>query len=588
MVLRIRLLFTFLFLAVVQFSDAKNPSRKEIDSINNLPFDYKIANTSKVIRLTLSNVENAARIKYKKGMAEAYSSLGLLYYYQGKYDRNTFCMLKAMRLFEKENDMPALIRIYGEYGYQLKRRNMEQASFYMNKAMKLGKLHLKEAKLNAIYDNYGVLKEMQHDLDSALFFYNKALKLKEVAKDSFAIPYSLNKIAMVRIMQKKFSEAKMLLDKSYAMRVRLNDKVGIAENLNFYGHYFKSLGDKQQAIKCFTEALELSEKHQYNHLTQENYQMLSEIYEENKAFENALQFFKNGTRYKDSIQDIAMQTRQAELDIEYDTERKEKEILIQKAGLAEKNLWLLGIGSLLVFSILLGSLVYSRQRGKNKQLLREKELKEALQQIEIQHKLQEQRLAISRDLHDNIGAQLTFVISSVDNLKYGFSIENEKLKDRLSDISGFTKNTIGELRDTIWAMNKNEISFSDLKTRIANFIGNAKISAHGAEFEFRTDTSVSDTVTFSSLKGINLYRVIQEAVNNSIKYAEATRIDVCLTEEYSRFAIIISDNGNGFDVKNAAPGNGLENMRKRIEEIGGQIFITSEINKGTIVKVQFS
>ena len=92
------------------------------------------------------------------------------------------------------------------------------------------------------------------------------------------------------------------------------------------------------------------------------------------------------------------------------------------------------------------------------------------EQIELQNKLHEQRLAISRDLHDNIGAQLTFIISSVDSLKYAFADGNPKLEDKLNNISSFTKETIYELRDTIWAMNKEEITIEDLKTRISNFI----------------------------------------------------------------------------------------------------------------------
>ncbi len=173
-----------------------------------------------------------------------------------------------------------------------------------------------------------------------------------------------------------------------------------------------------------------SKAHDYKNLTQENYQVLSELYESNKNFEKALESFKNHIRYKDSIQSFEIQSKQAELDIEFETEKKEKEILLQKASLAEKNLWLLGVAALLVISVLLGYLFHNRQKMKNKQMVRENELKEALHRIETQNKLQEQRLAISRDLHDNIGAQLTFIISSLDNLKYGFSIEDERLKEQ--------------------------------------------------------------------------------------------------------------------------------------------------------------
>lgn len=586
MILRLRIFFLLLLL-VGQFSFAKKDNRKEVDSINSLPFDYKIANTAKVIRLTLQNVEKASKLKYVKGLAESYANLGLLYYYQGKYDKNTFYTLKAIRLFEQQQNLPSLIKTYGEYGYQLKRRNMTQASAYMNKAIKLGKVHLKEADLNGIYDNYGVLKEMQTDLDSALYFYEKALHFKMLIKDEVAIPYSLNKIAMVKIMQQKFPEAKQLLDKAYALRMKHDDKVGIAENLNFYGHFFKSTGENKKAIDYFNKALEASKAHDYKNLTQENYQVLSELYESNKNFEKALESFKNHIRYKDSIQSFEIRSKQAELDIEYETEKKEKEILVQKATLAEKNLWLLGVGALLVISMLLGYLLYNRQKMKNKQIVRENELKEALQRIETQNKLQEQRLAISRDLHDNIGAQLTFIISSLDNLKYGFSIEDEGLKNKLSGISNFTRSTITELRDTIWAMNKDEISFSDLRTRIANFMENAKAASHNIQFDFYLDNTIPAALTLSSLKGINVYRVIQESVNNSLKHAQASEIAVKIQQEEERFVVVISDNGKGFDTTSDTLGNGIYNMKKRLAEVGGQLVVQSEIGSGTTIKVVF-
>lgn len=560
---------------------------KEIDSINNLPFDYKIANTSKVIKLTLQNIEYAQKINYKKGIAQAYASLGTLYYYQGKYDKNTFYMLKAIRFFEKQNDVKSLVWVYGDYGYQLKRRNMDQAAFYMNKALKLGRLSYKDAELNAIYDNYGVLKEMQRDLDSAMYFYTKALKFKEVANDQLGIPYSLNKIAMVKIMQKKFPDAKTLLDQAYAIRLKRKDQIGIAENLNFYGHYYKESGNLQEAISYFNKALEVSKKYDYKNLVQENYQELSDLYQKDNQFEKALESFKNHVKYKDSIQNLELRTRQAQLDVEYETEKKEKEILVQKANVAQKNFWILTVGSLLLMSVLLGFLLYNRQKSKNRQLARESELKAALQQIETQNQLQNQRLTISRDLHDNIGSQLTFIISSIDNLKYRFVLEDQKLKEKLIDISSFTRTTITELRDTIWAMNKEELSFHDLKTRITNFIESAKAASEHVIFTFDIDPGISDKVVFSSLKGINLYRILQEGINNSLKHAEANLIVITIQKNGDGFYLQIQDDGKGFDEKSVLLSNGIANMKKRISETGGLFLIQSEVGVGTTIKVEW-
>jgi signal transduction histidine kinase len=249
-----------------------------------------------------------------------------------------------------------------------------------------------------------------------------------------------------------------------------------------------------------------------------------------------------------------------------------------------KNNLVYGSFGLATLLALLGVLFYNQQKLKNRQLKKEGELKQALARIETQNKLQEQRLRISRDLHDNIGAQLTFVTSSVDNLKYGLKDADEKVSLRLGTISAFTTQTIYELRDTIWAMNKTEISFEDLQGRISNFIDNAGSAAEHVEFSFQVSEAIDASKTVSSVTGMNMYRIIQEAVNNALKYAKANVIIVRISlNDGDKNVIVIQDNGKGFDVQNAALGNGLINMKKRARDIEGTIEIKSMKDKGTCI-----
>jgi len=233
---------------------------------------------------------------------------------------------------------------------------------------------------------------------------------------------------------------------------------------------------------------------------------------------------------------------------------------------------------------LLGFLFYNQQKLKNRQLQKENELKDALLKIETQNRLQEQRLRISRDLHDNIGAQLTFIISSLDNLKYGFKLP-AKLSDKLKGISEFTTTTIYELRDTIWAMNKNEITLDDLQSRISNFIDKANSASEVVNFSFIADKSLPNQLTFTSVEGMNIYRIIQEAIHNALKYADATSISVQFKDVNEELEISILDKGKGFDEKTVVMGNGINNMKKRAQEIGAQLKIESKLEAGTEVKV---
>ena len=103
--------------------------------------------------------------------------------------------------------------------------------------------------------------------------------------------------------------------------------------------------------------------------------------------------------------------------------------------------------------------------------------------------------------------------------------------------------------------------------------------------QFNFNNNVTSELSFSSIKGVNIFRVIQEGINNSIKYANATEISVNITESDSKINIEVADNGSGFDINSTELGNGLENMQKRIDEINGEISIHSENNKGTIIKI---
>lgn len=133
-------------------------------------------------------------------------------------------------------------------------------------------------------------------------------------------------------------------------------------------------------------------------------------------------------------------------------------------------------------------------------------------------------------------------------------------------------------------MNKNEITMEDLQIRILSFIEKAKSTTKNIHFNF--NSSISDQFSFSSIKGINVFRIIQEALNNAIKYSVSSEISINITEGIEHIKITINDNGIGFDKTKVELGNGINNMQKRVQEIGGELSITSKINEGTSITIE--
>ena len=582
---RFLLQFFFFFIFTATFSQNK----KTIDSINKLYVQGLNIPQDSIVSLFQKNLKNAEKINYELGMADAYSQLSLVYSYQGKYEESAKKTIEGIKIYEKLNKLDRVADYYAEMGYTMKYRDLGKALYYMQKGKAIAEANNFENELKDIYNNYGVLKEINHELDSAVFYFEKGLLIKEKLNDTIGIPYSWSNLAGTYGLQGNFSKSREYFNKSLQQRLEWADSLGIAENYTQLGEVFMAEEKWSEAIQLMHKSLPISLKKQYQNLTQYNYKMLSDIFKKMNNADSALYYFEQYAMVKDSVHSLKVQQNIAALNIEFETEKKQNEILQQRAQLAEKdmevrrkNTFIFGSLGLALVLGLLGYLLYNQQKLKNRQLQKEGELKTALAKIETQNKLQEQRLRISRDLHDNIGAQLTFIISSIDNLKYGFTDIGEKLGNKLSNISNFTSQTIYELRDTIWAMNKENITFEDLQTRIANFIEHAKNASAKTEFSFNIDENVDETHVFSSVEGMNIYRIIQEAVNNALKYASAGEVEVNISKIQNQYQIEISDNGSGFDPKTTEMGNGLNNMKKRAREIGGNLQIKSS-KKGTSI-----
>ena len=547
-----------------------------------------------IVALFQKNIKDAEKISYELGVADGYSQLGLVYSYQGKYEESTKSTIEAITIYEKLNQTDKIAGYYAGLGYSMKYRDLKNALYYMQKGKAVAEANKLEELLKDIYNNYGVLKEINNELDSALYYFNRGLEIKIKINDTIGIPYSWSNMAGAYGLQENFSKSREYFNKSLQQRLVWADSLGIAENYTQLGEVFMAEKKWSDAIPFMHKSLPISLKKQYRNLTQYNYKMLSDIFKKLNNTDSALYYFEQYSAIKDSVHSIKVQESIAALNIEFETEKKQNEILEQRAQLAEKDLevrrkntFIFGSLGLALILGLLGYLLYNQQKMKNRQLQKEAELTSALAKIETQNKLQEQRLRISRDLHDNIGAQLTFIISSIDNLKFGFSDIGEKLGNKLNSISSFTQQTIYELRDTIWAMNKENITFEDLQTRIANFIEHAKNASGRTDFSFNIDENVDETHIFSSVEGMNIYRIIQEAVNNALKYASADEIEVNISEKENKYTVEITDTGIGFNPDTTELGNGLNNMKKRAREIGGNIKFVSKMGKGTKVVLNF-
>ncbi len=523
--------------------------------------------------------------KDEKGVASLYFKKGNAFNKQGKYDSTMYYYTKSHKYYEKVNDSAVFINLESNIGstYFLM-GNHKKALKYFEKAISYYKKQKDFFQLSNTTLNLGNVQLALKDTTGAINSYNKTIEYALQANNLSTLASGYNNIGSIYTAQNKFDLAVKSIEQSISIREKLGLDADLESSKLSLANNQLKIGDFSGAKRRYLNVKKVFEKIIAKEKLKDIYLGLSYIYaaEKNK---DSLNFYQK--KYNEILSSIyKSETLKAsqEIEVKYQTEKKEREILLQKAKLAEKNTIIISIISLLLLSILIGYIFYNSQKNKTIQLKKENELKDALLKIETQNRLQEQRLEISRDLHDNIGAQLTFIISSIDSLKYAFAENNTILESKLNKISAFTKETIYELRDTIWAMNKEEITIEDLKTRISNFIENAQISQNGINFSFKFNCSLDKS--FSSKAGMNIYRITQEAINNAIKHAKASQIYVSFEENNDKIILEIVDNGTGFSMEKIEIGNGLNSIKKRAFDLKGELKIES-LEQGTKIKVTF-
>jgi PAS domain S-box-containing protein len=220
----------------------------------------------------------------------------------------------------------------------------------------------------------------------------------------------------------------------------------------------------------------------------------------------------------------------------------------------------------------------------NEQRFKEQVNLQKMQASQIVEAQEEERKRIAKDIHDGIGQMLTALKFNIESIN-AENIENTTVKvDRLKDLLG---NLIKEVRTVTFNLTPPELidygivpTIQKLADRLSELTGKKVLFENKTNFKGR----------FDSLVETNLYRVVQEAVNNALKYAESNYILISISHSNQLLSIVIDDDGKGFDPQKlvatkSESGMGLFFMKERINYINGRIFINSAKNNGTRITI---
>ncbi len=229
-----------------------------------------------------------------------------------------------------------------------------------------------------------------------------------------------------------------------------------------------------------------------------------------------------------------------------------------------RTTWFIIIMSLLVV-IVISFLVWYASRIK---------LKKQLAALQLQQAIHEEKEQISRDLHDNIGSQISTLIMGLDRITLTQQASNA---ERLSD---YARQTLSELRETIWALNSQTMDLDTLKQKLEELIFEWRSTYENIAIPF--ETHYSENRWLNPEHSLAFFRIIQEAANNALKHSECTILSIQLHLKQHQLMAYIIDNGKGFDTSSRKKGHyGLDNMSVRAQRANIEYKIESQLLKGT-------
>ncbi len=591
-------------------------------TLSNIAYQYiELEEITRFKELNKEAYQLALNIKDTFALADVHWNDANYYKKMEVYDSAYFHYSKAYSYFESIDQQNfAAKMLYGMAFIKGRYRDYSGSEILIVKAISKYKLLKKNEALYASYNHLAIIQSDIKEYDRALFYHNKALEyLSKLKNKKDFYETSLNNIGFVYLKKGEnlkaldyyntilendslkikdiLSYARVIDNRAYckflnndtfgikqdfytSLKIRdsINSKGGIVVSKIHLSEYYAMFQDTVKAINYAKDANILAKEIKNGRDYLASLKLLAKL--DKKEAENYLERYIS---YNDSLQDLDRKIQNKFTRIAYETD----EYIEENKRLSQQKIWLLitGFGVLAILSLIYYIKI---QKTRTEKLILEAEQQKTNEQVYIltikqQAKLEEEktkeRNRISQELHDSILGKLFGVRIDLGYLE--IKGDDNTLKQHelfLDELQNIEK----EIREVSHKLNadfdSSEIDFGAVlkkllenKSRLGNFT-----------YQLIIDESVAWSEVNEIIK-VNLYRILQEAIQNIIKYAKAKNVILNFSIEKESLVVNIKDNGVGFNVKRVKKGIGIKNMKSRIQKLNGIFSIQSESNKETTI-----
>jgi tetratricopeptide (TPR) repeat protein len=305
----------------------KTLTSQNLASLDSLAEVYLKTNYDSALKVLDQEVALAKKENNPKYMVKANRQLGYANYFLAKYDRSLSYYLEALKVAEALHMNSELLLIYNLVGTQYKKINkLSEAELWFRKGLSLAQMENKTESVAGFYNDIGLVFQLQQVPDSAYACFNKALTIYRSDSNSIGESYSLDYLSELETNRGNFARAIEFIKQSLAIRNRLDDKNALAIALNNTGEIYNAWGKTHDAINYFTQSAELSRQIRYHDLYQYTAKQLYKCYKSIGDIDQALFYFEESARIKDSILNEKNLKNLNELDAKYQSEKKQLQI----------------------------------------------------------------------------------------------------------------------------------------------------------------------------------------------------------------------------------------------------------------------
>lgn len=512
------------------------------------------------------------------------NNIGLSNWNLGRPEQATEFYLDAIAILRETGPPARLASVYNNLGLvysDLKRA--EDALTYHQQAYDIRVSMADSLGIGASLHNMAIAHDALGRDSLALHYYMESRAVKEATGDYFGLGATLNNIAGLFRNRGAYATALTHFGAAIEVRARIGDQNGLISSYNNIAAVYNDMGAHDQAIRSANRALDIARASDFPVREYRIYGTLREAFLAKGDHENAFAYTEKFYTLRDSLFSQERQQKILELQEQYESEKKLREIEAQKRRISEQALTIQqnrvlqsGLGAGLLLLIAFGFLWQSR--------VRRRELEYRVGRLETERRIRLERERISRDLHDNVGAQLVNLISGIDLAgRYRARDRAEDAARVMSAIKSEAHTIVTQLRDTIWTLQSNEITLDAFARHVEAYIRKAEVMT-GLQITWSTEGD--DAAVLTPTQALNTFRIIQEATQNTIKHAGASSLSVRLEVAEMWATLVIADDGS-YQVRedDGASGIGLKSMKRRAEEIGGSFDLRT--CDGTEVRVRF-